>query len=56
MSPWIEGGLRTDCTAQAVMTGLSLLQNVRRGHYELRHRYPRPLRVAAVFAELAQAI
>jgi IS6 family transposase len=49
-------GLRTDRTAQVVITGLAFLQNLRRGHYELATETPRPLRVAAAFAELARAI
>jgi hypothetical protein len=32
------------------------MQNLRRGHYELATDAPHPLRVAAAFTELAQAI
>ena len=49
-------GLRTDRTAAVVITGLAFLQNLRRGHYALATETPRPLRVAAAFAELAKAI
>ena len=49
-------GLRTDHTAQVIIAGLAFLQNLRRGHYELATETPRQLRVAAAFAELAQAV
>jgi IS6 family transposase len=49
-------GLRTDKTAQVVITGHAFMQNVRRGHYELGLDAPSRLRVAAAFDELAQAI
>ena len=49
-------GLRTDRTAQVIIAGLAFMQNLRRGHYELATETPRPLRVAAAFTELAQAI
>ena len=49
-------GLRTDRTASVVITGLAFIQNLRRGHYELATETPRPLRLAAAFAEPAQAI
>jgi transposase-like protein len=49
-------GLRTDRTAQVIVAGLAFMQNLRRGHYELATETRRPLRVAAAFAELAQAI
>jgi len=49
-------GLRTDRTAQVIITGLAFMQNLRRGHYELATETPRPLRVAAAFTELASAI
>ena len=42
--------------AAVVISGLAFLQNVRRGHYVLATDTIRPLRVAAAFAELAQAI
>ena len=50
-------GLRTDRTASTVIRGHALIQNLRRGHYELgveaRHEH---LRVAAAFDELSAAI
>ena len=49
-------GLRTEHTATVIITGLAFLQNLRRGHYEIATETPRPLRVAAAFTELAQAI
>ena len=49
-------GLRTDRTAHVIVSGLAFVQNLRRGHYELAVDTPRPLRVAAAFTELAQAI
>jgi transposase, IS6 family len=49
-------GLRTDKTAQVVIAGHAFMQNLRRGHYELGINAPPAGRVAAAFAELAQAI
>jgi transposase-like protein len=49
-------GLRTDSTAQVIIAGHAFMQNLRRGHYELAADSPRASRVAAAFAELAQAI
>ena len=49
-------GLRTDRTAQVIVSGLAFVQNLRRGHYELATETPRPLRIAAAFTELAMAI
>jgi transposase-like protein len=49
-------GLRTDRTAQVVITGHAFMQNLRRGHYELGLDVPSANRVAAAFTELAQAI
>jgi hypothetical protein len=49
-------GLRTDDTAQVINAGHAFMQNLRRGHYELAIHAPRATRVAAAFAELAQAI
>lgn len=49
-------GLRTDRTAAVIMAGHAFVQNLRRGHYELGLDVPPALRVAAAFAELAQAI
>ncbi|GAB3832552.1 hypothetical protein GCM10027610_024890 [Dactylosporangium cerinum] len=49
-------GLRTDRTAQTIITGHAFMQNLRRGHYELGLDAPCGLRVAAAFTELAAAI
>jgi transposase-like protein len=49
-------GLRTDKTAQVIIAGHAFMQNLRRGHYELAVDAPPATRVAAAFAELAQAI
>jgi IS6 family transposase len=49
-------GLRSDRTARGVITGHALLQNLRRGHYELGADARPAMRVAAAFTELARAI
>ena len=49
-------GLQTDRTAQVVIAGHAVLQNLRRGHYELGVDTRPALRVAAGFTELVQAI
>jgi hypothetical protein len=49
-------GLRADLNAVVIIAGLAFIQNLRRGHYELGVDSVRPLRVAAAFTELAQAI
>jgi hypothetical protein len=49
-------GLRTDRTAQTVITGHAFMQNLRRDHYELAVDAPPTTRVAVAFTELAQAI
>jgi transposase-like protein len=49
-------GLRSDRTAGVIIAGLAFMQNLRRCHYEIATETPRPSRVAAAFAELAQAI
>ncbi len=50
-------GLKTDRTATVIIQGHALIQNLRRGHYELGvdTRADR-LRCAAAFAELASMI
>jgi transposase-like protein len=50
-------GLRTDRSASTAIRGYALVQNLRRGHYELgiEARHER-LRLAAAFDELASAI
>ena len=49
-------GLRTERTTQVIIAGLALMQNLRRGHYELGIDGPRGVRVVAAFTELALAI
>jgi transposase, IS6 family len=49
-------GLRTDKTAQVIVTGHAFVQNLRRGHSELAADAPATTRVAAAFTELARAI
>lgn len=50
-------GLKTDRAAQVVISGHALIQNMRRGHYELGiDARCRHLRVAAAFDELAAVI
>jgi Transposase and inactivated derivatives len=49
-------GLRTDRTAQVIVSGLAFLQNLRCGRYELATETPRPPRTAAAFTEFAMAI
>jgi hypothetical protein len=48
--------LRTDQTAQVIIAGHALMQNLRRGHYELAVYAPPATRVSAAFIELARAI
>jgi hypothetical protein len=49
-------GLRTGRTAAVIIAGPAFIQKLRRGHDEIATETPCPLRVAAAFAELAQAI
>jgi transposase-like protein len=49
-------GLKRDRSARVVVAGHALLQNVRRGHYELGVEAPPHQRLIAAFAELAAAI
>jgi hypothetical protein len=49
-------GLRTGRTAQVIIAGHAFMQNLRRGHYELATEAVGSPRVAAAFAELAEAI
>jgi transposase-like protein len=49
-------GLKTDLGARVVIAGHALVQNIRRGHYELAVDQPVELRVAVAFNELAMAI
>ena len=49
-------GLKTDTGARTVTTGHALVQNIRRGFYELATDEPNALRTAMAFTELAHAI
>jgi transposase, IS6 family len=49
-------GLKTDLGAKVVIAWHALVQNIRRGHYELGVDQPVHLRVAIAFDELAMAI
>ena len=49
-------GLKQDRSARAVVAGHALVQNIRRGHYELAVEAPVDRRVAVVFDEQAMAI
>jgi transposase, IS6 family len=48
-------GLKQDRSARVVIAGHALVQNVRRGHYELAVEEPATRRVAVAFDELALA-
>ena len=49
-------GLKQDRSARILIAGHSLVQNLRRGHYEVAVEEPVSLRVAVAFAELVLAI
>ena len=49
-------GLKQDHSARVVIAGHALVQNIRRGHYELAVEEPVHWRVAVAFDELALAI
>ena len=49
-------GLKTDVGARTVIAGHALVQNIRRGFYELATDQPIALRTAVAFTELAQAV
>ena len=49
-------GLKRDRSARVIVRGHALMQNVRRGHYELGVDARTNCRVAAAFTELAQTI
>jgi hypothetical protein len=49
-------GLKQDHSARVVIAGHALVQNVRRGHYELAVEEPANPRLAVAFDELAVAI
>jgi transposase-like protein len=49
-------GLKQDRSARAIIAGHALVQNVRRGHYELAAEEPVGRRLALAFEELALAV
>jgi transposase-like protein len=49
-------GLKQERSAKVIIAGHALVQNVRRGHYELAVDEPATWRLAAAFDELAMAI
>jgi transposase-like protein len=49
-------GLRQDRSARAIVAGYALVQNLRRGHYELAVEEPANRRVAVAVDELAEVI
>ncbi len=49
-------GLKQDRSARVIIAGHGLVQNVRRGYYELATEEPSSMRVAIAFDELAMAI
>ena len=49
-------GLKQDRGARVVIAGHALVQNVRRGHYELAVEEPATRRLAVAFGELALTI
>jgi len=49
-------GLKRDHSARVIMGGHALMQNLRRGHYELGVDARAGCRIAAAFTELAQMI
>ena len=49
-------GLKQDRSVKIVIAGHALVQNVRRGHYELAVEEPVTRRVAVAFDELTLAI
>lgn len=49
-------GLKRYHTARVIMRGLALVQNIRRGHYELGTDARARRRVETAFAELARTI
>ena len=49
-------GLKRDRSARVIMRGHSLMQNIRRGHYEVGVDARHHRRIEAAFTELAQMI
>ena len=58
MKAWLRPmcGLEQDCSAKIVIAGHALVQNVRRGHYELAVEAPINRHLAIAFDELALVI
>jgi transposase, IS6 family len=50
------GGLKRDRSARVIFRGHALMQNIRRGHYELGVEARAHRRVAHAFTELARTI
>ena len=49
-------GLKRARTARVIVRGLALMQNIRRGHYELGVDVRQHCRVATAFTELARTL
>ena len=49
-------GLKRDHAARVIMRGHALMQNIRRGHYELGRDARAHRRIETAFTELAQTI
>ena len=49
-------GLKRFRSAQIIGAGHTFVQNIRRGHYKLATDTEGPLRLAAAFTELSQAV
>jgi hypothetical protein len=49
-------GLKQDRSARVIIVGHALVQNIRRGHYELAVEEPTNRRLPVAFQELALAI
>ena len=49
-------GLKRDHSARVIMRGHALMQNIRRGHYELGLDARSHRRIESAFTELAQTI
>jgi IS6 family transposase len=49
-------GLKQDRNAAVIIVGHAVVQNIRRGHYELAAEEPATRRLAVAFDELALAI
>jgi IS6 family transposase len=49
-------GLKQDHSARVIIAGHALVQNIRRGHYELAVEVPTNRRLTVAFDELASAV